>query len=151
MLGKLFGKKGREARAAMQVVQNRDLMQAIVYGAFYVAAADGDIGEDEIKKTEKLIANTPQLKGFGPELSNTMDRAEKDFHDGGHRILRMNAEKELKDLAHSPEEAAIVLNVMLTIAEASGGGNGEPPIDEKEMAVLEKAAKLMSLSLKDYL
>lgn len=92
MLGKLFGKKGREARAAMQVVQNRDLMQAIVYGAFYVAAADGDIGDDEIKKTEKLIANTPQLKGFGPELSNTMDRAEKDFHDGGHRILRMNAE-----------------------------------------------------------
>ena len=145
MLGKLFGKKGREARAAMQVVQNRDLMQAIVYGAFYVAAADGDIGEEEIKKTEKLIANTPQLKGFGPELSNTMDRAEKDFHDGGHRILRMNAEKELKDLAHSPEEAAIVLNVMLTIAEASGD------IGDKEMAVLEKAAKLMGLSLKDHL
>lgn len=145
MFGKLFGKKGREARAAMGVIQNRDLMQAIVYGAFYVAAADGDVSEDELKKAEKLIANTPQLKGFGPELSNTMDRAEKDFHNGGHRILRMNAEKELKDLAHSPEEAQVVLNVMLTIAEASGD------IDEREMGVLEKSAKLMGLSLKDHL
>lgn len=36
MLGKLFGKKGREARAAMQVVQNRDLMQAIEIGRAHV-------------------------------------------------------------------------------------------------------------------
>lgn len=145
MFGKLFGKKGREARAAIGVIQNRDLMQAIVYGAFYVAAADGDLEESEIKKLEKLIANTPQLKGFGPELSNTMDQAEKDFTDGGHRILRQNAEKELKDLAHSPEEAATVLNIMLTIAEADG------EIEDAETVVLEKAAKLLGLSLKDYL
>lgn len=145
MFGNFFSKKGREARAAMAVVANRDLMQAVVYGAFYVAAADGDLGEEELKKTEKLIANCPQLKGFGAELSNTMDRAEKDFTDGGHRILRQNAEKELKDLANSPEEAATVLNIMLTIAEADG------EIDPAEMLVLEKSAKLMGLSLKDYL
>lgn len=145
MFGKLFGKKGREARAAMAVIQNRDLMQAVVYGAFYVAAADGELEESELKKTEKLIANCPQLKGFGPELSNTMDRAEKDFTDGGHRILRQNAENELKDLAHSPDEAATVLNIMLTIAEADG------EIEPAEMVVLEKAAKCMGLSLKDYL
>lgn len=145
MFGKFFGKKGREARAAMAVVANRDLMQAVVYGAFYVAAADGELEESELKKTEKLIANCPQLKGFGAELSNTMDRAEKDFVDGGHRILRQNAEKELKDLASSPEEAQTVLNIMLTIAEADG------EIEPAELVVLEKAAKLMNLNLKDYL
>lgn len=145
MFAKIFGKKGREARAAMAVVQNRDLMQAIVYGAFYVAAADGELEEAEMKKMEKLISNTPQLKGFGAELSNTTDRAEKDFTDGGHRILRQNAEKELKDLAHSPDEAATVLNIMLTIAEADG------EIEQAETVVLEKAAKLLGLNLKDYL
>lgn len=40
MLGKLFG-KGREARAAVAKMENRDMMQAAVYGCFYVASADG--------------------------------------------------------------------------------------------------------------
>lgn len=39
----------------------------------------------------------------------------------------------------------LVLNIMLTIAEADG------EIEPAEMAVLEKAAKIMGLSLKDYL
>lgn len=145
MFKKLFSKKGSEARAAMAVLTNRDLMQAVVYGAFYVAAADGDLGEAELKKTEKLIANNPQLKGFGAELSDTMDRAENDFINGGRRILRQNAEKELADMAHDKEGAVTVLNIMLTIAESEGD------IDEAEMAVLEKAAKIMGLNLKDHL
>ena len=43
MLGKLFGKKSGQARAAVSKLANRDLMEAVVYGAIYVAAADGDL------------------------------------------------------------------------------------------------------------
>lgn len=143
MLG-MFKRKKREAQAAVAVMTNRDLMQAVVYGAFYVAAADGTIDDAEMKKLEKLISNTPELKGFGAELGNTMDLAEKSFTEGGQRILRQRAEKELADLAHSPDEAATVLNIMLTIADEDG-------IGDEEMKVLEKSAKIMGLNLKDYL
>lgn len=146
MLGFLankFKRRSAEAAAVMAKSMNRDLMQGVVYGAIYVGAADGDLSEAELKKTEKLIANNPLLKGFGAELNNTIDRAEADFRDGGRRILRQNAEKELSDLKHNPEHAKTVMNIMLTIADEGGIGEGE-------QKALEQAAKWMGLNLKDF-
>lgn len=123
-------------------MENRDLMQAVVYGAIYVAAADGELEPAELDKVEMILSNTPQLNGYGAELSNLMDRAKTDFK-AGMRILRQNAEKELGDLAHSPTEALTVLNIMLTVAEADG------EIEPAEVTALERAAKLLGLNLKD--
>jgi tellurite resistance protein TerB len=145
MFGKLFSKKSSEARAAVAVLTNRDLLQGVIYGSFYVAAADGALEEAELKKIEALLQNNPKLQGFGAELSNTIDRAKNDFLNGGPRILRQNAEKELSDLKHTPEDAITVLNVMLTVSEADG------EIEDAEMVVLEKAARLLGLNLKDHL
>jgi tellurite resistance protein TerB len=144
MLGKLFGKKSGQARAAVAKLANRDLMEAVVYGAIYVAAADGELEDSEMSKIETILSNNPALQGFGAELSNTIDRAKTDFKSGA-RILRQNAEKELGDLAHSPQEALTVLNVMLTVAEADG------EIEDSEMKALERSAKLLGLNLKDHL
>lgn len=144
MLGKLFGKKSGQARAAVAKLANRDLMEAVVYGAIYVAAADGELEESELSKIETILSNNPALQGFGAELSNTIDRAKTDFKSGA-RILRQNAEKELGDLAHSPHEALTVLNVMLTVAEADG------EIEDSELKALERSAKLLGLNLKDHL
>jgi len=144
MLGKLFGKKSGQARAAVAKLANRDLMEAVVYGAIYVAAADGDLEDSELSKIETILSNNPALQGFGAELSNTIDRAKTDFKSGA-RILRQNAEKELGDLAHSPQEALTVLNVMLTVAEADG------EIEDSELKALERSAKLLGLNLKDHL
>ena len=145
MFGKLFGKKGREARQAMAKLENRDLMQAIVYGCFYVAAADGDIESAELDKIERLLRNEPKLAGFGTELNQCIDKAKSDFNDGGARIIRMNAERELADVAHTPADAETVLNMMLTVAEADG------EIEAEETTVLERAASKLNLRLKDYL
>lgn len=145
MFGKLFGKKGREARQAMAKLENRDLMQAIVYGSFYVAAADGDIEPAELDKIERLLRNEPKLSGFGTELNQCIDKAKSDFNDGGARIIRMNAERELSDVAHTPVDAETVLNMMLTVAEADG------EIEAEETVVLERAAAKLNLRLKDYL
>lgn len=144
MLGKLFGKKAGQARASVAKLANRDLMEAVVYGAIYVAAADGDLEDSELSKIETILSNNPALQGFGAELSNTIDRAKTDFKSGA-RILRQNAEKELGDLAHSPSEALTVLNVMLTVAEADG------EIEDSELKALERSAKLLGLNLKDHL
>lgn len=139
-----FGKKKNEIRAAVAKLENRDLMQAIVYGAIYIAAADGELETEELDKIEVILSNTPQLQGYGAELSNLMDRAKTDFK-AGMRILRQNAEKELGDLQHTPADAATVLNIMLTIAEADG------EIEAAETVALERSAKLLGLNLKDYL
>lgn len=144
MLGKLFGKKSTQARAAVSKLANRDLMEAVVYGSIYVAAGDGELEDSEMAAIETILGNNPALQGFGAELSNTIDRAKTDFKSG-KRILRQNAEKELKDLAHSPDEALTVLNVMLTVAEADG------EIEDGEMVCLERSAKLLGLNLKDHL
>ena len=50
MLGKLFGKKAGQARASVAKLANRDLMEAVVYGSIYVAAADGDLEDSELSK-----------------------------------------------------------------------------------------------------
>jgi tellurite resistance protein TerB len=144
MLGKLFG-KGREARAAVAKLENRDMMQAAVYGCFYVASADGEIEAAELAKVESLLRNNPALSAFGVELSKVIDQAKADFQEGGARIIRMNAERELADLAHDPKSAETVLNFMLTVSEADG------EIEDAEMHALERAAGKMNLRLKDYL
>lgn len=141
----MFSKKGREARQAVAKIENRDLMQAAVFGCFWTASADGEIEASELAKTESLLRNSPALQGFGVELSQAIDKAKADFQEGGARIIRMNAERELADLAHDPKNAETVLNFMLTVAEADG------QIEEPEMAVLERAAGKLNLRLKDYL
>lgn len=139
-----FGKKAAAARAGMAKMENRDLLQAIVYGSIYVAAADGELETAELDKIEMILSNTPQLQGYGSELSNLVDRAKKDFAVG-MRVLRQNAEQELGDLQHTPKDALTTLNIMITIAEADGD------IEPAEMAALERAAKLLGLNLKDHL
>lgn len=137
-----FKKASAEATANMAKSMNRDLMEGTVYGAFYIAGSDGELGENEIKKLEKIINNQSLLKGFGSELSNAIDAAETSFKDSP-RLLRQKAEAELSDLKHDPEAAKTCMNILLTIADEGG-------IDEKERAALEKAAKWMGLNLKDF-
>ncbi|MEG0063111.1 MAG: TerB family tellurite resistance protein [Pseudomonas sp.] len=142
IFGKKFKKASAEATANMAKSMNRDLMEGTVYGAFFIAGSDGELGESEIKKLEKIINNQSLLKGFGSELSNAIDSAETMFKDSP-RLLRQKAEAELSDLKHDPEAAKTCMNILLTIADEGG-------IDEKERAALEKAAKWMGLNLKDF-
>lgn len=141
-LKKKFKKSTAEAQAAMAKNMNRDLMEGTVFGAFYVAGSDGELSESEIKKLEKIIANQGPLKGFGAELSNSMDQAENMFNFSP-RLLCQRAEKELTDLQHDKTAATTVMNILLTIADEGG-------IDEAEQKALEKAAKWMGLNLKDF-
>lgn len=145
MFKSLFGKKSREARAAIGNLENRDLMQAIVYGCFYVAAADGDLEQAEVDKIDRLLRNNPKLANFGPELNNTIEKAKADFLEGGARVIRMNAQRELADVKHNPTDAETVLVMMITTAEADG------EIEPAETEALERSAGILGLRLKDFL
>jgi tellurite resistance protein TerB len=144
VFGKAFKKKSAEVQAEMAKKVNRDLLEAAIYGCFFVASADGDLDEAEIKKTQKLINNEPLMKGFGAEVSQLIAAAEEAYTDGGPRIIRRRAKKELEDLAHDPEQADVVMTIICTVADEGG-------IGEEEKAALTDAAGWMNLSIKDYL
>lgn len=148
LLGAIFGKavkkKTSEISAEVAKKVNRDLVEAAVFGCFFVASADGNLEESEIKKTQKLIAGEKLMKGFGAELSQLMDEAETAYSDGGARIIRRKAKAELEDLAHDPEQADIVMTIICTVAD-------EGEIGDEERAALTEAANWMNLSIKDYI
>lgn len=144
LLGKGFKKKSAEFQAEAAKKMNRDLLEAAIYGCFFVASADGELSEAEIKKTQKLIANEPLCKGFGAELSNLMDAAESAFVDGGRRIIRQRAKDQLDDLNTDAEQADIVMNIICTVADEGG-------IGEEEQQALTLVAEWMNLNVKDYL
>jgi len=145
LLSNLLGKNGSQARQALGNLENKDLMQAIVYGCYYVAAADGELEPAEVEKVDRLLQNNPKLQGFGAELHSCVEKARADFEQGGARVIRMNALRELADVKHSQDQAETVLVMMLTTAEADG------EIEPAEMEALERAAQTLGLSLKQYL
>jgi len=144
MFGKAVKKKTSEISAEVAKKVNRDLVEAAVYGCFFIASADGELEESEIKKTQKLIANEKLMKGFGAELTNLIDEAETAFTEGGPRIIRRKAKAELEDLAHDPEQADIVMTIICTVADEGG-------IGDAEKAALIEAAGWMNLNVKEYL
>lgn len=148
LLGAIFGKgvkkKTSEISAEIAKKVNRDLVEAAVYGCFFIASADGDLDEGEIKKTQKLIGNEPLMKGFGAELNNLIDAAETSYTDGGPRIIKRRAKSELEDLAHDSTAADIVMTILCTVADEGG-------IGDAERVALTEAAGWMNLSIKDYI
>lgn len=148
LIGAIFGKgvkkKTSEISAEIAKKVNRDLVEAAVYGCFFIASSDGELEESEIKKTQKLIGNEKLMKGFGAELNNLIDEAEASYTEGGPRIIRRRAKTELEDLAHDSEAADIVMTIICTVADEGG-------IGDAERNALIEAAGWMNLNVKEYL
>lgn len=132
MFGKLFGKAKK--------VQNKNIMEAIVAGALLVAAADGEIGREEIEKLEKLLNANDLLEAFrGSELRKVMAKftsvLEADFGVGRKKML-----DEISDIADNADHAEEVILTMLAIAKADG------EIEDTERKVLVDVCKVLRLN-----
>lgn len=60
-----FGKKARKAVAEVKKMENRDAVEATVWGAYSIAYADGTCDAKEIAVLEKTISALP---AFAPSL-----------------------------------------------------------------------------------
>lgn len=141
----MFKSKAREARAGMAKLENKDLMEAVIAGAVLVAAADGELEVSELDKIDKLLKTNKQMAHFGSEITRVLGEFKEQFTDGGFRVIKMNALRELEDVKHNPKDAETVMVTMLTVAEADG------EIEEAEMKILEQVATLLGVRLKDML
>lgn len=142
----MFGikKKFGGAKVAAKNMENRDQMQALVGGCLLVAAADGSITSEESNKLETLLRANKNLSGFGPELTETLNRFTEKLQ-ANFRVGELDIMREIGDIASQPSNAEEVFVNMLAIAEGDDGD-----ISDKELAVLKKVGLKLNLRLKDF-
>lgn len=122
----------------------KDFLEAVTAAAALVAAADGNVSDEEVGATIQIITANPALSGAFSvrEIETTADTMLRRAAAG--RTGRMGLYNEIGDIAKDPEMAEVVYLTALDVAEASGG------IEDKEQEVLTKIAKQLGLDPKKY-
>ncbi|END3926561.1 tellurite resistance TerB family protein, partial [Escherichia coli] len=65
----IFKKKTRKAITEVKKMENRDAVEATVWGAYSIAYADGTCDAKEIAVLEKTIAALPAFAPFSGEIA----------------------------------------------------------------------------------
>ncbi|HAW5578557.1 tellurite resistance TerB family protein [Escherichia coli] len=141
MLG-LFKKKTRKAVIEVKKMENRDAVEATVWGAYMISYVDGTCDAKEIAILEKTIAALPAFSPFAGEIAQ-MSANIRARYEASPRSANAQAIRELSDIAGTPE-AVDVLCLCLDIADQDG-------IGEQEEQALKKIAQALQLSLDAYL
>lgn len=121
----------------------KDFLEAVCAAAALVAAADGEISDDEVAQTVKAVSSNASLSAaFKPvEIERTADLMLKRAQGG--RVGRAGLYKEIGDVTNDHEMSETVLLSALDVADHGG-------IDDKEKDVLAKIASTLGLDLKNY-
>lgn len=143
-IGKIFKKKAAAAAVAVHKVENRDLMEAIVAGSILVAYADGDCSAAELTKLQGIIESNDNLKHFGSEIGQTVDKYSR-MMENGARLAKVKLMNELKDIAADEEQKLEAFIIAIEIADADG------EIDEAEDKVLREIGRTYGLNPDAYI
>jgi tellurite resistance protein TerB len=144
----MFGFLKKKAKVALRDVskfEKKDLMEATVGICVLVMYADGDASDVERTKVQKLLANTPALANFGPEVQATFNRFDQLLKEVGMMSGRVQILREIKQCQGDTHEMEDVLVSGLTVALADG------EMDEKEDAILREVAQTFGLRLETFL
>lgn len=139
----LFNKlKGKLSGASKLLSGRKDALEAVCAAAALVAAADGDISDDEIKTAKNVVLNNATLGAAykSGEIDRCIDAMLKRAQGG--RSGRMGLYKEIEDIAGSPEIAEVVVACAVDIAETDGQTGDE------ERKALNEIAKRVNVDLK---
>ncbi len=142
MLG-MFKKKTAQAAAELKKFENRDLAEGLVGACLLIAAADGEIEPEEISNLNSQLEAHPSLQGFGAEIGKMVDSFSKRL-EAGFLIGKTQIMREIKDCAHSPEEAEDIFVAAITVAQSDG------EIEPEEVAVLKEIGRVLGLNLSAY-
>ncbi|WP_277268286.1 tellurite resistance TerB family protein [Pantoea septica] len=137
-----LGKKARKAVVEVKKMENRDAVEATVWGAYAISYSDGTCDAKEISVLEKTIGALPAFSPFAGEIAQ-MSSNIRARYEASPRSANAEAFRQLADVAGTPD-AVDVLCLCLDIADQDG-------IGEDEMATLKKIAQALQLSLDQYL
>ncbi|AEJ55711.1 tellurite/colicin resistance protein [Escherichia coli] len=138
----IFKKKTRKAITEVKKMENRDAVEATVWGAYSIAFADGTCDAKEIAVLEKTIAALPAFAPFSGEIAQ-MSANIRARYEASPRSANAHALRELADVAGT-DDAVNVLCLCLDIADQDGIG----PDEEVQ---LKKIAQALQLPLEQYL
>lgn len=145
MLG-IGGLKSLFGGSVNKISGRKDVLEGICAAGALVAAADGNISDEEIAATQKTVASNRTISAafatgdINKTLEVMLKRAE------GGRVGQMELYKEIEEVAKNNDEDTriIILAGALDVADQNG-------IDDKEKVVLEKIAGKLGLKLSDYI
>lgn len=140
--------KGTEAAAAANQkivrLENKDLVEAVVYGCVMMAHADGALEDSELENLQAQLEGNDIFEGFPQaELGKMIDKACGFFKMGGI-MGNKKCSDELKDVKNNPKHADEVMTAVLTVAFADGD------FAESEKKCAEKIAGILNVRMKDY-
>ncbi|HDY9387351.1 TPA: tellurite resistance TerB family protein [Klebsiella pneumoniae] len=138
----IFKKKARKAVVEVKKMENRDAVEATVWGAYSIAYADGTCDAKEIATLEKTISALPAFPPFAGEIAQ-MSSNIRARYEASPRSANAQALRELADVAGS-NDAVDVLCLCLDVADNDG-------IGEEEEKQLKKIAQALQLPLDQYL
>lgn len=139
--------KEKLAGAVSRLSGKTDLLEATCAACALVAAADGDIEDEELAATLEALQAHPTLsEAFGSSqieaCANTMFKRVK-----GGAMGRIGLMKEIEEARakSSSDDIELVLAVAIDVSRSDG------EMEPQEMAVLSKIATALRLDLKTYL
>ncbi len=143
-LFKIFKKKGAEAGAAIARLENKDLVEATIYGAVLVAYADGDLEDSELENPQLQIEANDIFQGFPQsEIGKMIDKAVGLFKAGA--ILgRKKALDQIKDLVHDADSGSEAFAAIATVALSDG------EIEPAEEKILREIAKILGVRYEEF-
>ncbi len=136
----MFGKlKSRFQGSVAKLSGRKDYLEAVCAAAALVAAADGDIEDEEIAATITVVLANPTLSGAfsSGEIEATADAMFKRAKSGV--AGKMGLYKELDDISGEAEMAEAVYATALDIANADG------EVEPQEKVVLDKLSKRLKV------
>jgi tellurite resistance protein len=144
----MFGKLAEKLSAGFSRLNGRtDLLEGIAAAAALVAAADGDIADEEVGTVIEALANHATLskafkQGDIERITDAMLRRAKGGASGRLGLMREFSEAKSKS---SVEDLEMLLVIAIDVSNADGN------LDESERKVLNKIAQALGLSLTSYL
>lgn len=137
LFSRLLNKKGAEAGAAIARMENKDLVEATIYGCVAVAYADGELEESELKNLQLQIEANDVFKGFQPQdIALMIDKAVALFKAGAV-LGRKKAFDQIRDICRDQQQAEEAFVAMITVAQSDG------QIEEAEAKILAEIGKIL--------
>ena len=140
----LFSNKARKLAMNWNKASHSELAKAVVASGIFIAAADGNIDEDEVQNIKDIISGKENLKAFIPEASKWADDfallITKSAYTGKLELLRI-----IGEVKANRENAENVMAAAMDVAVADG------KIEESEQKAITKIAEVLGLNPKDFL
>ena len=144
LLSKLFGDAAKGAVASVEKKITKDVVEATIAGSLLVAAANDGISDEELGALEVVLGAADEFKPWEADFQNLIGKYATQLMKAP-RLGKMTALREIGDLrGKNPDDAELVMNCILTVADASGA------IEAEERKVLGEIASVLGVNLSKF-